>query len=119
MNPPYKNDPLEKMSWKNHKTIGIIEGGGTGLKVADIFKKTINSICAEETRFLSFKETFGYSPHSFMGLARGYSNKGYSRLRALIEREEKDLKRFYAESAKKTAGIFRTAINAETLYYFS
>ena len=105
------------MSRHKKNTIGIIEGTGTGQEVAEIFRHVIHAIGGTNTSFLSFKEMYGYLPHSFLGLSKQYYKKRYSLLRKRIEKEEKDLKTFCMAARSKTSGVFRTAINAETLYY--
>ncbi|RLE44494.1 hypothetical protein DRJ22_05885, partial [Candidatus Woesearchaeota archaeon] len=103
-------------------TIALIEGSGTGPEVAHVFKKAVSTIYKKEKKkevnFFSFKNKFGYSPHTFISLRNKYYNQDYSALKKIINKEVKDLKAFYLETAKKKyLGIFRTAINAETLYY--
>lgn len=97
--------------------ISIIEGGGTGKKVAGIFRKTLKILYNKELLFFSFEKTFGYRPHTFWELQKKYYKKDYSSINSLIDQEVKDLKQFYKKAHKETVGLFRTAINAQTLYY--
>jgi len=99
------------------KKIAIIEGGGTGTEVVGIFKKCLNTICPSQIEYLSFQERFNYQPHTFLSLQKEYANKNWGVLKKLINKEVFDLKNFYRLAQEDTLGIFRTAINAETLYY--
>ncbi len=62
--------------------IGIIEGGGTGPELANVFKKVVSTIYNKETgkkvEFLSFKKIFGYNPKTFWELKKDYYSKLYS-----------------------------------------
>ncbi|MFA5139161.1 MAG: isocitrate/isopropylmalate family dehydrogenase [Elusimicrobiota bacterium] len=87
------------------RPIGIIEGRGTGGEVAAIFREAVRSI-AGEVPFLSFRERFGYSPNTYSSSGRGYDAR----------REARDIERFFRDCRTRTAGVFRTAVNAETLY---
>lgn len=109
---------------KSNKTpvIGIIEGGGTGNELAEVFKKIILTIYKKETGnivdFLSFKELFGYNPHTFWELKEHYYTKPYSFIRRICLKEVNDILKYNKVFLqKKGIGMFRTAINAETLYY--
>lgn len=102
------------------KAIGIIEGGGTGQELALIFKRIITEMYKnkkENIEFISFKEIFGYYPRTFWELKKEYYKKSYSEVRTLIDKEVEDILLYNSILLKKKAiGIFRTAINAETLY---
>jgi len=104
------------------KIIGVIEGGGTGLELAEVFQKTVSAIYKKETgnevSFLSFKKIFGYAPKTFNELKRDCREKPYSFVKKICEKDVNNILRFYdLLLSKNGVGIFRTAINAETLYY--
>lgn len=112
--------PAEKNS--ERPVIGIIEGGGTGPELVEVFKKVITTIYKRETgkdvKFLSFKELFGYNPKTFWELKKDYYTKPYSFIRKICERDVKNILKFDdILLSQKGLGLFRTAINAETLYY--
>jgi hypothetical protein len=107
---------------KGNPVVGIIEGGGTGPELADVFKKVISEIYLKETGkyldFLSFKELFKYNPHSFWELKKYYYSKPYSFVKKILDKEVNDVLEYDKIFVKKKGiGMFRTAINAETLYY--
>ncbi len=104
------------------KTIGLIEGGGTGPELAKIFEKVVSKIYKQETgnsvEFLSFEKLFGYNPHTFWDLKDHYYNKSYSYVKKICEKEVNDILKYNKIFLRKNGvGMFRTAINAETLYY--
>ncbi|PIT94024.1 hypothetical protein COU00_01215 [Candidatus Falkowbacteria bacterium CG10_big_fil_rev_8_21_14_0_10_43_11] len=103
-------------------TIGLIEGGGTGPELAEVFEKVVSAIYKRETAkvadFLSFQKLFGYNPHTFWELKKYYYTKPYSFVKKICNKEVDDVLRYNEIFLKKRGiGIFRTAINAETLYY--
>lgn len=108
---------------KNTKpVIGVIEGGGTGPELTEVFRRVVSTIYKKETgrdvEFLSFKELFGYNPKTFWELKKEYYTKPYFFVKKICKRDVKNILKFYdILLSKKGLGIFRTAINAETLYY--
>lgn len=67
---------------------------------------------------MSFEKIFGYTPHTFWELKKLYCKSKYSLIKGICDKEVKDLSQYYKFLLqKKGVGIFRTAINAETLYY--
>lgn len=109
------------MRKKGRRTVGIIEGQGTGREVVSIFKRTLDFFADKEkkddVRFLSFNDEFGYRPHSYLSLEKLYRGKSDLFVEKLVAKETRDLESFYKECHKKTVGLFRTAVNAEALYY--
>ena len=99
------------------KKIALIEAGGTGLEVTNIFKKVVNHCSNQEVEFISFLEKYGYSPNTFLSLRKKYFDKDRKELNKLISKETKDLTSFYDLAQKTSVGMFRSAVNAETLYY--
>lgn len=107
---------------KAKPTIGIIEGGGTGPELAKVFERVVSTIYKKETsnsvEFLSFNKMFGYNPHTFWELKKDYYTKPYSFVQKICNKEVNDILKYDDVLLKKNGlGIFRTAINAETLYY--
>jgi|GEM_PF-1661755 len=102
--------------------IGLIEGGGTGPELAEVFEKVVSTIYKQETggdvEFLSFKKIFGYHPKTFWELKESYYTKPYSFIKKICEEDTNNILKFDEILLSKSCiGIFRTAINAETLYY--
>ncbi len=102
---------------KKENIISIVEAGGTGIEVSDIFKKIVKKLCDTNITFLSFKDEFGYYPSTFVALQKKFYNKNWEELKIIVQKEKKDLINFYNETQIKSIGMFRTAVNAETLYY--
>ena len=103
-------------------TIGLIEGGGTGPELAEVFEKVVSTIYKQETggdvEFLSFKKIFGYHPKTFWELKESYYKKPYSFIKKICEEDTNNILKFDdILLSKNCIGMFRTAINAETLYY--
>lgn len=103
-------------------TIGVIEGGGTGPELAEVFEKVVSVIYKRETgkmvEFLSFKKLFGYNPKTFWELKKDYYTKPYSFVKKICDKDVNNILKFDDILLSKNGiGIFRTAINAETLYY--
>jgi hypothetical protein len=103
-------------------TIGVIEGGGTGPELAEVFEKVVSTIYKKETgkdvEFLSFKKQFGYNPKTFLKLKKEYYTKPYSFVKKICDKDVNNILKFDDILLSKNGiGIFRTAINAETLYY--
>ena len=103
-------------------TIGVIEGGGTGPELAEVFEKVVSTIYKQETgndvEFLSFKKLFGYNPKTFWELKKYYYTKPYFFVKKICDRDVNNIIKFDNILLSRSAiGIFRTAINAETLYY--
>lgn len=103
------------------KRIGIIEGQGTGRQVAAIFRRIIKTVLKKEKKeavdFVSFYKTYQYYPHTFASLLKKYSDKSQLFFNKIVTKEFSDLKYFYTNLYNNSLGIFRTAINAEALYY--
>lgn len=101
--------------------VGLIEGGGTGPEVGAAFKRTVRTIYGKhdggEVAFDSFVERVGYYPHTYWSLKKKFATKTYKVLRAAVLEEATDLRKYYSWARQHTLGVFRTAINAETLYY--
>jgi len=102
--------------------IGVIEGGGTGPELAEVFEKVVSAICKQETggavEFLSFKKLFGYNPKTFWELKKDYYTKPYSFIKKICNKDVDNILQFDDILLSKNGiGIFRTAINAENLYY--
>lgn len=98
------------------KQVGIIESKGTGAQVAEIFKKIIKAI-AGDVDFYSFYSKYNYYPHTFNSISKDFANEPYSKLKKTLNKEVHDIEKFYKDCEKSCHGIFRSAINAETLYY--
>jgi isocitrate/isopropylmalate dehydrogenase len=110
------------MTTNTKPVIGIIEGGGTGPELAEVFEKVVSTIYKKETgkdvEFLSFKKQFGYNPKTFWELKKDYYTKPYSFVKKICDRDVNNILKFDdILLSKKALGLFRTAINAETLYY--
>jgi len=110
------------MGSNERPVIGIIEGGGTGPELAQVFEKVVSTIYKKETgnsiEFLSFKKLFGYNPKTFWELQKDYYKKPYSFVKKICDKDVNNIINFYDILLSKNGlGIFRTAINAETLYY--
>lgn len=106
---------------RSPRVIGIIEGGGTGVELAHVFKDIVSGIISqtdqEPIEFFSFKDEYGYCPHSFWELKNDYYSKSYTEVRAIIDKEVNDIIAWDNILIQKNfIGNFRTAINAETLY---
>lgn len=104
------------------KKIGIIESGGTGKELAEIFKVSVEYLCNKADvpplEFVSFEENYKYKPGTFWEIHKKFSKKSYVSLLKVISKEVRDINFFIKlASKKKVLGIFRTAINAETLYH--
>ncbi len=99
------------------KTIAVIEAKGTGKQVTNIFRDTVTKIYKRDINFVSFAEMYGYYPNSFMSLDNNYQNTDSELLQQIINKEILDITHFYKLMHKNNVnGMFRSAINAETLY---
>ncbi|MEM4358365.1 MAG: isocitrate/isopropylmalate family dehydrogenase [Candidatus Pacearchaeota archaeon] len=91
--------------------IGIVVGSGTGRELSDIFKKVILSIkpASQKIEFIECKHLF----NTYASIKDLTGDK----IKSITEKELNILKSFYRDFYKKGGRvIFRTAINAETLY---
>lgn len=109
------------MTSDTRPVIGIIEGGGTGPELAKVFQRVVSSIYNKETgkkvEFLSFEKLFGYNPKTFWELKKHYYTKPYSFVKKICDKDVKNTLKYYDMLLSKNGlGLFRTAINAETLY---
>jgi len=98
----------------NHEKIGIIVGGGTGQELSIIFKRLLLVICKIFNKTVEFLEI----DHIF----NTYFHLRELPLNEIRRKNQEDLKllsEFYTRcKAENCKIIFRTAINAETLYLF-
>lgn len=91
--------------------IGIVVGNGTGRELSEIFKKVILLV-----KPISQKIEFIECKHLFNTYASVKNLRG-DEIKEIIKKELNILKSFYKDFYKKGGRvIFRTAINAETLY---
>lgn len=107
---------------KDEYILGIIEGGGTGSELAEIFQEMTGFLFRKKTggnlNYFSFRDRFGYQPHTFWGLSDACHDKDYSCVKRICAQEVEDIIKFYTILQHQNGlGVFRTAINAETLYY--
>lgn len=94
--------------------IGVIVGGGTGRELADVFVNSLDMIAP----ILGLNVDITECEHKFSSYAtlRGFSFEQIERsIREELRILESFYKRFYSLGGRV---IFRTAINAETLYSF-
>jgi len=99
---------------KNREKIGIIVGSGTGKELSVVFKRILSVICKIYNRSVEFLEV----EHVF----NTYFHLRELPLNEIRRRTKEDLKilsNFYTRCQSENCRvIFRTAINAETLYLF-
>lgn len=98
------------------KKIGLIKGGGTGPELVEIFKRVSSELVKipGQTCDIEFIEC----PHQFKTYNEVRNSPGNSIKRTVetdLEKIRGFLKEFYREGGRL---VFRTAMNAETLYIF-
>lgn len=94
--------------------IGIVVGGGTGRELVEVFKRTLNKIMEISKKHIVIVEC----EHEFCTY-ESLRNHSFHQIEKIIHNELEILfsfyKKFYLSGGRV---IFRTAINAETLYLF-
>jgi tartrate dehydrogenase/decarboxylase / D-malate dehydrogenase len=101
----------------NPKLVGLIEAGGTGHELATVFQRIVDGAIdmdgQQAPEYLSFEKTYGYRPLTFHDANQVPAHQ----VAGLVSRDAKNLEHFYEVAVANSAfGIFRTAVNAESLY---
>ncbi len=92
--------------------IGLIVGGGTGHELSDVFKIFIRRISDEFDLSLEIIE-YRESPRTYGGIHEMASEQ----IKSIVKQDIANLERFYTKFYEQGGKvIFRTAINAESLY---
>ena len=94
--------------------VGIIKGSGTGSELAEVFKHTIGTIC----NYFSQKLEIVECQHIFSTYTQ-HRHDDPEMIETKVTTDVRILSDFYSDFCQSGGNVvFRTAINAETLYLF-
>ncbi|MER6097952.1 isocitrate/isopropylmalate family dehydrogenase [Streptomyces sp. NPDC001728] len=105
--------PAQAGELAERPVIGLAVGRGTGPEVADVFERVLGTLTAGRSHGVTIER----SPrlyHSYVSLR---TERDVARIKALTAEDADHYERFCREQAARgTRAVFRTAVNAQSLY---